>query len=45
MYKSSNGITHENNGKNNENIHHAPQDPLTTMKRTSMNYLIKMCAN
>jgi hypothetical protein len=23
-YKSSNGITHENHGKNNENIHHAP---------------------
>jgi hypothetical protein len=24
---------------------HAPQDPLTPMQITSMNYLIKMCAN
>jgi hypothetical protein len=39
MYKSFNETTHENNGKNNENNIHAPQDPLTPMQITSTNYL------
>jgi hypothetical protein len=45
MYKSFNETTHENNGKPMKTYIHAPQKPLTPMQITSINYLIKTCAN